>query len=99
MGTLNDNALINKAQTIASTLSHNEESEGPAKIVITELCHRLGARTVRIHKKRDGYLMITLFGNSRFLTRKEAFLWRFFEIPPVGMAVVDVSEMSPLQVS
>ncbi len=99
MGKVTDNDLIMKAQSIASNLTYSEEPQGAAKHIIKELCHRLGGRVARIHKKKDGYLMISLFGDSRFLTRKEAFLWRFFKTPPAGMTIVDVSQMSPVQVS
>lgn len=84
---LNNSKLIDKAQGVAACLTYNEEPDAPAKHVIHELCHRLGARTVRITKKRGGYLMTTLFGRERFLTLSEALVWRLFRRPPAGVFV------------
>ncbi len=55
--------------------------------MLHELSHRLGARTVQIHKKRDGYMMRTLFGEVRYLNFRESMLWRLFKLPPAGMEV------------
>jgi len=89
---MNTNDLINKAQGIARTLSYNDKPQGAAKHMLHELCHRLGARTVRIHKKSDGYLMVTLYGASRYLTRREVFMWRWFGVAPAGVVVEPLAQ-------
>ncbi len=38
----------------------------------------------RIHKKRDGLLMIAEDGGSRFLTMFESVAYRLFGLKPVG---------------
>ena len=47
-----------------------------------ELSHRLGAKTLRVHKKDDGLLLVTAFGRSRFLTLGERVLYRLFGVVP-----------------
>ena len=85
---MNNSKLIDKAQAIAACLSYNDDTNsGNPKEMIRELCHRLGSNTVRIHKKRDGYLMVNLFGSARYLTFMEGMLWRFLKLPPEGMTV------------
>ena len=85
--TTNNSDLINKAQGIASCLTYNDGIQGPAKHMLHELCHRLGSNVVRIHRKRDGYLMVALFGSSRYLSHWESLLWRLLKLPPKGKIV------------
>ena len=82
-----DNKLIDQAMGVARCLSYNDKQQSAAKHMLHELCHRLGARTVRIHKTAEGYLMTTLYGASRLLTRREAFMWRWLGAAPAGMVV------------
>ena len=79
---MTDSELINKALGVACNLTYNEEPQGAAKHMLRELAHRLGAKTVRVHKKRDGYLVISAFGQARFMTRKESLLYRLFGVVP-----------------
>ena len=80
---MTDNELIDKAQGIARNLSYNADGpEAAAKHALHELCHRLGARTLRVHKKADGLLLITAYGQSRFMTTGERILYRLFGVVP-----------------
>lgn len=86
---MNDSEIIDKAHAISACLSYNDDTpEGNAKQIIKELCHRLGQRTVRIHKKKDGFLMIDLFGKSRFLNFIESVMWVVFKKPPFGFSIL-----------
>lgn len=80
---MNDSQLIDQALSIARCLSYNDPSQADAKHVIHELSHRLGARVVRVHKKQDGLLLVSCFGQSRFLTLRESLLYRLFGVVPV----------------
>lgn len=83
---MNDSELINKAQGLARCLSYNDTGpQAGAKHTIHELCHRLGAKTLRVHKKADGLLLITAYGQSRFLTLGERLLYRLLGVvPPIN---------------
>ena len=88
---MNDSELIDQALSVSRALSYNDRVQGPAKHLLRELSHRLGARTVRIHKKSDGYLLTNVFGASRLLNRRESFLWKWFAIPPRGVKVLQTN--------
>lgn len=79
---MTDSELIDTAQAVARTLTYNEQPQAAAKHMLHELCHRLGEKTVRVHKKRDGLLVITAFGRSRFMTMRERILYRLFGVVP-----------------
>lgn len=80
---MNDNELTLKARAIARTLSYNEdEPQAAAKHMLLELAHRLDARTIRVHKKQDGLLLINGAGLSRFATFTESLLYRLFGVVP-----------------
>lgn len=79
---MNDSELIDKAQSIARGLSYNDTKQGPVKHTLHELSHRLGAKTLRVHKKNDGLLLVTAYGQARFLTLGERVLHRLFGIVP-----------------
>ena len=79
---MDDNELINKALGVAHTLTYNEEPQGAAKHLLHELSHRLGAKTLRVHRKTDGLLLISAFGQSRFMTLRERILYRLFGVVP-----------------
>lgn len=81
---LNNSKLIEKAIAVAGNMSYSDKDGGAAKRIINELCHRLGSRTVTLTKKKDGWLMRDLYGDSRFLSFKEAILWRLFKVLPDG---------------
>ena len=79
---MNDYEAINKALGVARTLTYNEEPQGYAKHMLHEMAHRLGAKTLRVHRKKDGLLLLSAFGQSRFLTLKESILYRLFKVVP-----------------
>lgn len=82
---MNNCELIDKAHAISACLSYDDDTpNGSSKAMIRELSHRLGQRTVRIKKGEGGYVVTTLFGQSRLLNWKEALLWKWFGWPPVG---------------
>lgn len=83
---MNDSELIDQAQGIARCMTYNgAKTEAEAKHTLHELCHRLGAKTVRVHKKDDGLLLVTAFGQSRFMSLSERLLYRAFGIvPPIS---------------
>lgn len=83
---MNDSELIDKAQGLASCLSYNDTKPvAGAKHTIHELCHRLGAKTLRVHKKDDGLLLVTCYGQSRFMDFGERVLYRLFGVvPPIS---------------
>ena len=82
---MNNSELIDRAQSIARGLSYNDQKHGPVKHTLHELCHRLGAETLRVHKKDDGLLLITAYGQSRFMTLGERVLYRLFGVvPPIS---------------
>lgn len=80
---MTDSELIDKAQGVARCLTYNDdEPQAAAKHLLLEMAHRLGKHTVRVHKKKDGFLMITAFGKARFMTFKERSLYRMFGVVP-----------------
>ena len=82
---MNNSELINKASAICGCLSYNDETNaGNPKEIISELCHRLGQRTVTIGKKKDGYYWQSLYGEFRYFSLKETVLYRLFGVLPPG---------------
>ena len=74
--------LANKLREAAGLLSYND---GNLKSLLSEAYHRLDSRVSRIHKKSDGYLMLTASGACRFMTFKEMILYRLFGYAPVHL--------------
>lgn len=82
---MTNSELIDRAQGIARGLSYNDTKQGQVKHTLHELCHRLGAESLRIHKKKDGLLLITEFGQARFMDFGERVLYRLFGVvPPIN---------------
>jgi hypothetical protein len=82
---MTDSELIDRAQGIARGLSYNDTKQGPVKHTLHELCHRLGALDVRVHRKDDGLLLVTAYGQSRYMTFGERVLHRLFGVvPPIN---------------
>ena len=79
---MNDSELIDRAQGMARGLSYNDTMQGPVKHTLHELAHRLGAKTLRIHKKKDGLMLITAYGQARFMTLGERLMYRLFGVVP-----------------
>ena len=65
-------ALASKCQGIAGCLTYNDgEHESSAKHVLLEASHILDGHAVRVHRKKDGLLIINAHGKSRFMTWRE----------------------------
>ena len=80
---MNDSELANKARGVACRLSYNNsEHEDAAKVLLREMAHRLDVKNIRVHKKRDGFLIVTALGNSRYMTLKESLAYRMFGAIP-----------------
>ena len=82
-----DSRLASKCQGVAGCLSFNEdEHQDSAKRALLAASHALDQHVVKIHKKKDGLLIINARGKSRFLTWKERLaLWLLdgrFEVRP-----------------
>lgn len=75
----NDSAWANGALCTARNLTYNgSPQEGDAKFTLLEMANRiLEHRVDRVHKKKDGYLMLTVTGRCRYMTWKErlAYVW------------------------
>lgn len=85
----NNSQLIDQARAICEHLSYDDSTpNGSPKGMISELCRRLGARTVRIKKVAGGYSMTSLYGQARLLSWKEEMMWRLFGWPPRGFEVL-----------
>lgn len=80
---MTDGELIDRAQNIARRMTDNDDkTQAEAKHILSELCHRLGAKATRIHKKQDGLLLITVYGRTRYMTLSERVLYRLFGVVP-----------------
>ena len=67
--------LASKMQGIAMCISDGAriqyECPEDMKSSLLEASHALDSNAIRVHKKRDGILMITARGHSRFMTFRE----------------------------
>lgn len=64
--------LASKCQGIARTLTYNgKPEEAAAKHMLHEASHFIDSQITRVHKKRDGLLMITARGHARYMTWRE----------------------------
>jgi archaeosine-15-forming tRNA-guanine transglycosylase len=83
---MTNSELIDQAQGVARCMTYNDgKTQAQAKHMLHELCHRLGAETIRVHKKNDGLLLVTAYGQSRFMTAGERVLYRLFGVvPPIN---------------
>lgn len=73
-----DGELADKLREASYSLSYDES----LKHLLSEAYHRLDSGVCRIHKKKDGYLMITHSGESRFMTLKEKIVYILFGFSP-----------------
>ncbi len=72
MNTNTNAALASKCQGVARCLSYNAKPhEGEAKHLLLEASHALDSHAIRVHKKRDGLLIINARGKSRYMTLRE----------------------------
>lgn len=79
-----DAAWAEGALLTARNLSYNKTlEEGYAKFTLLEMANRiLEHRVDRIHKKKDGYLMLSASGRCRFMTWKERLAYVLFGAVP-----------------
>jgi hypothetical protein len=81
---MDDNQLTIRARAIARCLSYNGDvHEAAAKHTLHEMAHRLDAKNIRVHKKRDGLLLISGLGQARYMTFVERLRYRLFNVLPV----------------
>lgn len=67
-----DSRLASKCQGVAGCLTFNEgKPESDAKHALLEASHQLYHHAVRVHRKKDGALIINARGKSRFMTLRE----------------------------
>lgn len=64
--------LASKCQGLARCLTYNDKPlEAKTKHLLLEASHALDAHSIRVHRKRDGLLMVNARGKSRFMTLRE----------------------------
>lgn len=64
--------LASKCQGAARKLTYNEgKSEGDAKHLLLEASHALDGCSVKVHKKKDGLLLVNARGKSRYMSFRE----------------------------
>ena len=64
--------LASKCQGVARCISYNASThEAQAKHTLLEASHALDVHSIRVHRKRDGLLMVNARGKSRFMTLRE----------------------------
>ena len=63
--------LATYLQQYSYGISYNSEEDGILKHNLKEASHALDSTSVRVHKKKDGLLIINARGKSRYLTLKE----------------------------
>ena len=69
---LHASKLASQCQGAARCLSYNKTSaEGSAKHLLLEASHALDTHAIRVHRKRDGLLLVNARGKSRFMTLRE----------------------------
>ena len=65
-------ATASSCQDVARNLTYNDRpAEAKAKHLLLEASHALDSAAVRVHKKRDGLLIVNARGKSRFMTWRE----------------------------
>lgn len=85
---MTDSEAIEAAQGAARCLTYNDDKpQAVAKHMLHELAHRLGVKTLRVKKNRDGFMLISAMGQCRYLTLREGLAYRLFGvIPPMNPA-------------
>lgn len=63
--------IASQCQGVARNLSYNDGVSGDAKHMLIEASHALDSQSTKVHKKKDGLLIINARGKSRFMTIKE----------------------------
>lgn len=70
-----ESKLANTCALFACGLSYNDhDKDRPSlKHVLQDASHCLDWHAVKVHKKKDGLLIINARGKSRFMTKRERF--------------------------
>ena len=72
--------LASKCQGLARCLTYNDKPlEAKAKHLLLEASHALDSAAIRVHRKRDGLLIINARGKSRFMTLRERLAYWLLE--------------------
>lgn len=67
-----ESKLASQCQGVARCLSYSgSHHEGEAKHTLLEAAMHLDKHAVRVHRKKDGALIINARGKSRFMTLRE----------------------------
>ena len=67
-----DTELTMKARSVAKCLTYNDDKhQSAAKHTLLEASHMLDQHAVRVHRKRDGLLIVNARGKSRYMTLRE----------------------------
>lgn len=80
---MTDSDLTIKAREIARCLTYNDSKiESETKHILREMAHRIDSKDIRVHKKKDGILIVNGIGSSRFMTFSETLMYKFFKVIP-----------------
>lgn len=71
-----ESTVASRCQGIAATLSYNDKPESVTKHTLHEASHIIDSHVVRVHKKKDGLLMVNARGASRYMTWRERLAYR-----------------------
>lgn len=67
-----ESKLASECQGVARCLTYNDdECQSAAKHVLLAASHALDEHACRIHRKKDGLLIVNARGKSRFMTWRE----------------------------
>ena len=67
-----ESKLASKCQGVARCLTYNDdERQAAAKHTLLEASHMLDQHAIRIHRKKDGCLIINARGKARYMTLRE----------------------------
>lgn len=81
--TTTDSELTIKARGVARCLTYNDDTpQAQAKHLLLEMAHRIDTKDIRVHKKRDGLLIINGVGKSRYMTWPERLRWTLLGVRP-----------------
>ena len=61
---------------------NDDKPQAEAKHLLLEMAHRIDTKDIRIHKKRDGLLLVNGIGKARFMTLAERLRWMLFRARP-----------------
>lgn len=80
---MTDSELTIKAREIARCLTYNDSKiECEAKGILREMAHRIDSKDIRVHKKKDGFLLVNGIGGARFMTFSEKLKYVLLKMIP-----------------